>query len=512
MRGRAEVGPRRRTGLWTFAALAAVAGSALRFVAASPMWLDEALSVNIASLSVSDAVEALRHDGHPLLYYLLLGLWMDVFGDSDFAARALSGLFSLAAVPVIWAAAARRLGPRPARYAAVLALTSPFAVRYGGEARMYALVLLLAATGWLLTELALERRSLLRLVGLALAVTAGLHTHYWMIWLTLAASAMLAFGWWRSPESRRRLASVGAAYGCGWLALVPWAPILFSQAAHTGTPWAKWARPAEVAVETIEGIGGGTRFEPVLLGVLLAGAALLGATLVSTGMSAEAQTVELGWPGRHSGAPLVAVAVLTLGFGGTVAMLSGGAFEARYTAVVVPLLLGLAGRGLAGLPRWLAPTALAAVAVFGLVVALDDARRDRTQGQQVAHAIDRAAEAGDIVVACPDQLAPAVLRYLDSPATMLTHPPTEDPRFVDWYDYRQRIYNASAQATAGHALDAAGDGRAVWLVTASGYRGFDGPCDAVASELRRARSSETAVNARSVYEHMRLYRYPAASP
>lgn len=501
-----------RAVLWAVVVLAAVSGTVLRFVAASPLWLDEALSVNIASLAVGDAVDALRRDGHPLLYYLLLGAWTDVFGDSDAAARALSGLFSLAAVPVICAAAVRRLGPQSARYAAVLALASPFAIRYGSEARMYALVVLLAATGWLLTELALQKRSLPRLAGLAVAVAAGLHTHYWMIWLMLSASAVLAFAWLRSPASRPRLAPVGAAYGCGWLMFVPWAPILLAQAAHTGTPWAKWARPAEVAVETIEGLGGGTRFEPVLLGVLLAGAALLGATLVSDGTDADARTVELGWPGRHSGAPLVAVAVLTLGLGGTVAMLSGGAFEARYTAVVVPLLLGLAGRGLAGLPPRLAPAALAALAVFGVVVAVDEARRDRTQGQEVADAIDRAATAGDVVVACPDQLAPAVLRYLDTPATVLTHPPTDDPRFVDWYDYRQRIDAAPPRATAAAALDAAGDGAAVWLVAASGYRGFDGPCDAVAAELRRDRRSETVVAARPVYEHMRLYRYPPTAP
>ena len=472
------------------------------------MWLDEALSVNIASLAAGDAVEALRHDGHPLLYYLLLGAWLDAFGDSDAAARALSALFSLAAVPAMWAAAKRRLGPLAARYTAVLALTSPFAIRYGSEARMYALVLLLASVGWLLTELALDRPSPWRLASLAVTVAAGLHTHYWMIWLTVAASGVLALGWWRAPAWRGTLTRVGVAYGCGWLAFVPWVPILAAQAAHTGTPWAKWARPAEVAVEAIEGIGGGTRFEPVLLGVLLAGAALLGATLVNTGTRA----VELGWPGRHSGAPLVAVAGLTLGLGGVVAMLSGGAFEARYTAVVVPLLLGLAGRGLAGLPRWLAPAALAAIAVFGVAVAIDEARRDRTQGQEVADAIDRAADAGDVVVACPDQLAPAVLRYLDSPATMLTHPPTDDPRLVDWYDYRRRIDEASARTTAAAALDTAGAGGAVWLVTASGYRGFEGSCDTIASELRRGRPSETVVTTRHVYEHMRLYRYPGGAP
>ena len=499
---------RRQTALWAVAVAAAAAGAALRFIAPSPMWLDEALSVNIASLPVNDAVEALRHDGHPLLYYVLLGFWLDAFGDSDFAARSLSGLFSLAAAAVIWAAARRRLGAEAARYAAVLALTSPFLVRYGSEARMYALAALLAAAGWLVTEMALERRSLTRLVTLAVVVAAGLHTHYWMIWLAGAASATLAVRWLRSPASRAALTPVLAAYACGWIGFAPWLPVLVEQAAHTGTPWARWARPAEVAVETIEALGGGTRFEPVLLGVLLAAAVLLGATLLKTNSSG----VELGWPGHHPGAPLVAVTALTLGLGGIVAMLSGGAFEARYTAVVVPVLLALAGRGLSGLPRWMAPAALAAVAVFGVVVAIDEARRDRSQGQQVAGIIERVEGQDDVVVACPDQLAPAVLRYLGRPAAVLTHPPTDDPRFVDWYDYRQRIDRASPTATAAAALDTTGAGGAVWLVTASGYRGFDGLCEMIAAELGRARPSETVLFARPVYEHMRLYRYPAGAP
>ncbi len=500
MRGRAN------TGLWVVAVAAAVAGTALRFIAPSPMWLDEALSVNIASLTISDAVEALRHDGHPLLYYAVLGVWLEAFGDSDAAARALSGIFSLAAAAVIWAAARRRLGDEAARYAVVLALTSPFLVRYGSEARMYALVVLLAAAGWLCTETALQRRSPVRLVALALVVAAGLHTHYWMIWLAAAASAVLAVRWLRAPAAREELSPVLAAYACGWIGFVPWLPVLVEQAAHTGTPWAKWARPAEVAVESIEAMGGGSRFEPVLLGVVLAGAAVLGATLVGT----VAGGVELGWPGRHRGAPLVAVAATTLAGGGLVAMVAGSAFEARYTAVVVPLVLALAGRGLAGLPRWLAPAALAALAVFGVLVNVDEARRDRSQGEQVADAIDARARDGDIVVTCPDQLAPAVLRYLDTRLTVLTHPPTADPRFVDWYDYSERIAAASPGDTAAEALDRAGPDGAVWFVTAAGYRGFESECGSLAAKLRHSRAAETVVGARTTYEHMALIRHPAA--
>ncbi len=49
--------------------LAVALGVVARFVATSPLWLDEALSVHIASLPMGDIPDALRHDGHPPLYY-----------------------------------------------------------------------------------------------------------------------------------------------------------------------------------------------------------------------------------------------------------------------------------------------------------------------------------------------------------------------------------------------------------------------------------------------------------
>ena len=50
----------------------AAVGACLRFVTSSPLWLDEALSVNIASLPLDEVSGALRRDGHPPLFYLLL--------------------------------------------------------------------------------------------------------------------------------------------------------------------------------------------------------------------------------------------------------------------------------------------------------------------------------------------------------------------------------------------------------------------------------------------------------
>ena len=131
--------PRTATGRWLgwLAVAGAVGlGVALRAWTRSDLWLDEALSVNIARLPPGELFEALRHDGHPPLYYLLLHGWIEVFGDGDEAVRSLSAVLSVATLPVAWVAG-RRYGGRVAAVATVVLLaTSPFAVRYATEARM----------------------------------------------------------------------------------------------------------------------------------------------------------------------------------------------------------------------------------------------------------------------------------------------------------------------------------------------------------------------------------------
>src|SRR5438105_5999355 len=143
-------GPEPRASRPGAAALLAVlvigVGVALRFWTGSHLWLDEALTVNIARLPVGRIPDALRHDGSPPLYYLALHAWMRIFGSGDAAVRALSGLFgvgTLAALPF----AARATGARRGWAALVLAAVSPFAVRYATEARMYSLLMLLVTLG-----------------------------------------------------------------------------------------------------------------------------------------------------------------------------------------------------------------------------------------------------------------------------------------------------------------------------------------------------------------------------
>src|SRR6478752_3738779 len=177
-------------------------GVVLRFVCQSDMWADEVLSVNIAKLPFDRLMPALRHDGAPPLYYLLLHGWMRAFGSGPTAVRALSGLAGTLTLIPMWCIGRRlddrrrRLALAPAdspnvvAWSALLLLAlSPFAIRYSTEARMYALVMLFVTLGYLAVVRALERPTVFRLLAVALVTGALLYTHYWSFAL-LAVTAV----------------------------------------------------------------------------------------------------------------------------------------------------------------------------------------------------------------------------------------------------------------------------------------------------------------------------------
>jgi mannosyltransferase len=219
--------------------LAAVAALVLRLWTGSPMWLDEAQSVAIARLPLGELLQALRADGSPPLYYLLLHGWTAVFGPGELAARSLSGLASLLAIPVMYAVG-RRLGQTREHgvVAAVVLAANPWAVRYATEARMYALLVLLV----LLAALALDRTLSAGGRGpvLALGATTGLLllTHYWAFFLVGAVATGLLLAGWRRPRRRPAARRGLAGVALGGLLFIPWLPSFLFQVGHTGAPWA----------------------------------------------------------------------------------------------------------------------------------------------------------------------------------------------------------------------------------------------------------------------------------
>ena len=182
-------------------------------------WIDEGLSVGIADRPLGDIPGVLRQDGSPPLYYVLLNLWMQVFGRSEASVHGLSVVFAAIMVPVAFWAGWSLFGRRTAWIAALLAAVNPFLTDYAQEGRMYALVALLAMVAlgcWLqafTTDADRVRRA--PAIGFAVALAAMLYTHNWAYFFGAATGIAWLWLLWRAePAERRRLLRTGlVAYG-----------------------------------------------------------------------------------------------------------------------------------------------------------------------------------------------------------------------------------------------------------------------------------------------------------
>ena len=504
--GAPAVASRIRSAAAVGAVVAVAVGVVLRFVATSELWLDEALAVNIASLPLGDLPDALRHDGAPPLYYALLHVWMELFGDGPVAVRALSGVASAGALPLAWAAG-RRLGGRTVACGALLLLaSSPFAVRYATEARMYSLVVLLVLAGHLALARALERPSPGRLVAVAAVSGLLLLTHYWSLFLAAAVAAALLPQARRPGDAGRCARRCLAAVGAGFLALVPWLPVLIHQALHTGTPWA--VRPGVVELpDTVTQFAGGRTDSGSLLALLFV--VLL--VLALFGRAVDGRRIELNLSGRPDAVSLAFVIAATLASAFAVSLVTASAFVSRYASVVLAPFLLLVALGLRSLAAdGVRHGVLAAVVVLGLLGGVDNVDSRRTQAGAVARAVQRLAGRGDVLAYCPDQLGPAVSRLLGGTVTQVTFPDGGDPTVVDWVDYAERNRAGDPEEFARRLITRAGPRGDVFLVWAPGYRGLRGRCEVLNAELSHRRRAVVRVPAdRRSFERMTLMHFPA---
>lgn len=468
---------------WGPAAVAAVVafGIVARFVAHSHLWLDEALTVNIARLPLGDIPEALRHDGSPPLYYVILHGWMELFGTTTVTVRALSGIFSVACLPLAWRVGLRLGGRTTATAVLVMMALSPFAVHYATEARMYSLAMFLVLAGGLALANLYERPSLRLGVAVALLTGALLLTHYYALYILAAAGALLLWMSWRGEEraaARRCLAATAA----GSLLFVPWVPIFLYQAAHTGAPWGNSGRGLRTVIDTLGVLVSGYRDAgpaPLLLAVGLIALAVFGRAV-------GRRRFEIDLIGRE---PSRTLALLTFGallLAVGVSAATGQAFVPRYASIAFPGVIILLALGVASFadPR-IRLAALAVMVGLGLVGIQPVMANERTQAATVAAHLRESAQPGDVVAYCPDQLGPSVSRLLpaDLGVTQLTYPRAGDPHFVDWVDYAETIRSTPVLPFAQMLLDRAGPENSVWLVWSVGYKSLGKRCERMVQAL-----------------------------
>lgn len=495
--------------------LVILAGVVGRFLAPAGLWLDEALSVNIAKLPLQQVPGALVQDGSPPLYYVILHYWMLAFGQSDFAVRALSGLISTATLPFLWAAGERAGGRRAAWGALLLGASSPWAIYYATDTRMYSLMALEAILWYLAVRRALELPSRGRLACVAIVTAALMYTHYWNLYL-VAVGGLWAL--WRSWTESRTGAHVpyaqpGAARKLLWAMVIgvaiwlPWSPVFVFQALHTGTPWTSPPGPVDLLTVFSYFAGQGPWGE--LLTFLLFGLVGLG-LFAKPGPNAVSVVMEVRAQPRARFVSLLVAGPLAVAV--VAGMLSGAAFDNRYIAVVFPLFIVLCALGLTTFSsRAVTATLLTAACVAGLLTAIGQNSQSRTQAVQVAADLNAQAQPGDVVVYCPDQLGPAVYRLFNVPGvTQVTFPRMIGPARVDWIDYVWTIDHTAVGTFAREAWDRVSPGGTLWLVWRNGYEGFGTSCGDLASWLQMlSPDSQTLITQdNSYYEYENLTKFP----
>jgi len=495
----------------------AVAGAGVRLWPRSALWLDEAQSVSFARLPLLDVAPALREDGAPPLYYLLLHGWIRVFGNGDAAVRSLSAALSLAAVAVAAVAARRLGGPRAAVGLACVMLLNPFAVRYGAEARMYSLVMLEVAAGLVLLERAAReqpapgRRTL---AGIALVTAALLYTHYWSIYLLGATAAAVLIAVAGRQRRRGRWLRVLAAMAAGGVLWLPWLPTFRFQSQRTGTPWSSEPQIVNPFSAATRGAPSGADAATLALSIALGALALVAVLAALRALRARRTRPAADRAVLVTASVVVACAALaTIG-----ARLSDSATSPRYTSVMFPLVMVLAGIGLAALPtRWLRASGAAVVLALSAALVVNEIDTPRTRAQVVHAALASRARPGDLVVYCPDQLGPALERLIErdgpSGVDQAVFPAGSAPERVDWIDYEQRYADAAPAAAAARWHAAAG-ASTVYLVWSATYPPTQRPCSELARALARRRpgSRELVADDPRVADHAALWSFPGSTP
>lgn len=148
-------------------------------------WSDEIISITRSQAGWSFQL-------HMLTYESILRLWMGL-GESEAVVRMLSVLFGVAAVPAMYALAARLFGVRAGIIASLLLAVNAFHIQYSQEARSYSLLVLLVILSTLLFVRGVESRSTRVWAGYVLLGVLAVYSHSFGIFVLAAHAGSVPF-------------------------------------------------------------------------------------------------------------------------------------------------------------------------------------------------------------------------------------------------------------------------------------------------------------------------------
>lgn len=422
---------------WTlhYATLAALIllGAYLRLTGlrTQSLWFDEVDVVVRAQRPLDEVLRTFIQAGeNGALYNIFLALWIRLAGISEIAVRFPSAVAGVLAIPVLYLLARRILDPTTGLLAAGLLAVSPYHLWYSQEAKMYSILVLLAATSSLLLVGALERGRWPWWVGYVVVTSLMFYTHVASV-LIFASQALYVALTWRHWAAQRKALLISGA-----LLTLPYAPIAL---------WAMRVVGGEVATwQPDVGLWDALR----ILGIKFAAnrteldvernAALLYLALALTGFG------WLIWKRQRERWWLLLVSLAVVPVVGLyLVSLRNSVFSDRYAIVALPAYLALVAAGLTLLvrSRRLWPLGLVALLIVGSYAWAPIRDINRSQAAEKedwrgAYAYVAAnARPGDAIIVHPGYITTTYDYYAQRESRLKQYPVATIPSFkVLWLD------------------------------------------------------------------------------
>ncbi|MDX6615995.1 MAG: mannosyltransferase [Solirubrobacterales bacterium] len=397
---------------------------AIRLLLVRGIWVDEAISIHQAHMSLPGMLADLRAtDNHPPLYFLILWATTRALGYGELAVRLPSIVAGTLLVPSLFLAGRALFDRRTGLLAAALGSVAPLVVWYSQEARMYALVMLFVTLAvWAQARILSDGRPRYW-VAYAVFAIALIYTNYFAA--IAIAIQQVAFGVavWRRAHRGEDVRHLVTGIWITWVALVaaiaPLAPFALDQFHHNqaggfenlpsaGAPGAGAGSGLSVyaLISNVVWAIWGYHADSTMLRIAALWPMLMLVALLFLGRGRSPRT---GY--------LVAMAVVPILTLFTIGLLKRELFEVRYFAVAVPMLFLLLARVLNSEAVRKLPLAVATLAVFAsLFVGLADQQLSNNNPRDydfrgAIEKIDAQARPGDTVLFAPSFLRDVVGYY-----------------------------------------------------------------------------------------------------
>jgi mannosyltransferase len=413
-------------------------------------WMDEGITTGISVHPISQIPGILRYDGNPPLYYMMLHVWMSVFGTTETATHALSLVCGLLTIPAGGWAGWKLFGARTGVYAAILFAFNAWLTAYAQETRMYefmGLLGVLATAGFLLGFVYRRRRYLFLFAG---ALTVMLYTHTWGTFFFAGSLVSLIPALIASDDRRGLIRDAAFAFIGAGILYLPWVPTLLYQAANTAAPWDNVPRFGAPVLLSRDVIGGDR------ITMLLVIPAAIGVAPLFTRAHRRTREWVTVWT-------LVTIPVATLGIAWLESQVNP-AFVARYFAPVIGAILLLIAWGCAR-AKLLGVVAMVLAVAF-LANPSSYTPQWKSDMRDIGAEMTPYLKAGDqVVVGQPEETPlawyylPGGLQYANTAGGRVS-----DPRYMDWVKALHRLTITNPQATLTPIVNALKPGQHLLFV------------------------------------------------